>query len=58
MKNEDLTLMSSDLDKDRVITVDEIYRYLSDQVPKATNQEQHPVKKGTVKGQLVIGVIN
>jgi hypothetical protein len=26
-------------------------------VPDATNQEQHPVKKGAVKGQLILSII-
>jgi len=30
---------------------------VSQKVPAATGQEQHPVKKGTVEGQLVIGVV-
>lgn len=48
----------ADADKDGLITVDELYRYVSDQVPLATGQEQHPVKKGTVKGRLILGVTN
>jgi uncharacterized caspase-like protein len=47
----------ADIDKDGLITVDEVYRYVSDQVPRATGQEQHPVKKGTVEGRLILGVI-
>jgi len=47
----------ADMDKDGLITVDEVYRYVSEQVPRATGQEQHPVKKGTVEGQLILGVI-
>jgi uncharacterized caspase-like protein len=47
---------SADIDRDGVITVDEAYRYTSDQVIKATGQEQHPVKKGSVEGWLVLGV--
>jgi hypothetical protein len=46
----------ADTDSDKIITVDEIYRYVSDQVPKATGQEQHPVKRGSVEGELVLGV--
>jgi hypothetical protein len=48
----------ADTDKDGVITVDEAYGYVSRHVPQATGQEQHPVKKGTVEGRLVLGVIN
>ncbi len=47
----------ADTDKDGMITVDEVYRYVSREVPKATGQEQHPVKKGIVEGQLVLGVL-
>jgi len=46
----------ADTDKDGSITVDEVYRYVSETVPRATNQEQHPVKKGTVEGQLVLSI--
>jgi hypothetical protein len=48
----------ADTDKDGVITVDEVYGYVSRHVPQATGQEQHPVKKGTVEGRLILGVIN
>ena len=48
----------ADTDKDGVITVDEVYSYVSKHVPQATGQEQHPVKKGTVEGRLILGVIN
>jgi uncharacterized caspase-like protein len=47
----------ADTDKDGIITVDEVYRYVSREVPRATGQEQHPVKKGIVEGQLILGVI-
>jgi uncharacterized caspase-like protein len=47
----------ADMDKDGIITVDEAYRYVSREVPRATGQEQHPVKKGFVEGQLVLGII-
>jgi len=46
----------ADTDKDGTITVDEVYRYVSEEVPRATNQEQHPVKKGTVEGQLILSI--
>jgi hypothetical protein len=26
------------------------------QVPRATGQEQHPVKKGTMEGRLILGI--
>jgi hypothetical protein len=46
-----------DTDKDGVITVDEVYRYVSMKVPQATGQDQHPVKKGEVTGEIVLGVV-
>jgi len=48
----------ADLDRDSMITVDEAYRYVYDQVPRATGQEQHPVKKGSVEGNLVLSIIH
>jgi len=48
----------ADLDRDSMITVDEAYRYLYEQVPKATGQEQHPVKKGSVEGNVVLSVVH
>jgi hypothetical protein len=47
----------ADLDHDSMITVDEAYRYVYDQVPRATAQEQHPVKKGAVEGSLVLSIV-
>jgi hypothetical protein len=47
----------ADTDQDGLITVDEAYRYVSDKVTQETGQEQHPVKKGAVEGQMVLGVI-
>jgi hypothetical protein len=47
----------ADIDGDGLITVDEAYRYVSKQVPEATNQTQHPVKKGAVEGQLVLSIV-
>jgi uncharacterized caspase-like protein len=46
-----------DLDGNGVITVDEVYRYVSIRVPQATGQEQHPVKKGEVRGEIILGVV-
>jgi hypothetical protein len=46
----------ADSDSDGLVTVDEVYRYVSDRVPRATRQEQHPVKKGTVEGSLVLSI--
>ena len=48
----------ADLDRDGMVTVDEAYRYVSEKVPYATGQEQHPVKKGSVEGNLVIGIVH
>jgi Caspase domain/Bacterial Ig domain/WD domain, G-beta repeat len=47
----------ADLDGDNMITIDEIYNYVSQKVPAATAQNQHPVKKGEVDGQLVVGQV-
>ena len=47
----------ADMDGDGLITVDEAYSYLSTHVPQATGQNQHPVKKGEVEGQLILGRI-
>ena len=47
----------ADLDADGLITVDEIYRYVSEKVPQATGQDQHPVRKGETTGQIVLGVV-
>ncbi len=48
---------AADANHDGLVTVDEVYNYVSTEVPRETDQEQHPVKKGTVEGQLVIGVV-
>ena len=45
-----------DLDGNGSITFDEVYRYVSLKVPQATGQEQHPVKKGEEKGEIILGV--
>ncbi len=47
----------ADFDKDGLISLDELYRYVSNKVPEVTGQEQHPMKKGTVEGRLILGVI-
>jgi len=49
---------SAGMDNDGLITVDEVYHYVSTHVPRATGQEQHPVKKGIIEGNLVIGEID
>ncbi len=45
----------ADRDEDGIITVDELFSYISRKVPEASNQDQHPVKKGEMEGELVIG---
>jgi hypothetical protein len=45
----------ADQDGDGIITVDELYNYVSLKVPEATGQNQHPMKKGEFEGQLVLG---
>ena len=46
---------AADVDGDGFIDVNEISSYLNREVPKATGQRQHPVKKGEAEGQVVIG---
>ena len=46
---------AADLDADKLIDIDEIYRYLNKWVPDKTNGAQHPVKKGEAEGQLIVG---
>lgn len=48
---------AADADADGLITVDEAYGYVTVAVPRATGQEQHPVKKGAVEGQLLLGIV-
>lgn len=48
---------AADVDVDRFIDVNEISSYLNREVPKATGQKQHPVRKGEAEGQVVIGRI-
>lgn len=45
----------ADADKDGIVTVDEVYAYVSKKVPEVTGQNQHPVKRGEVEGQLALG---
>jgi len=47
----------ADADGNGIITVDEVYRYVSIKVPQATGQGQHPVRKGETKGEIVLGVL-
>jgi len=46
---------SADQDGDGIITVSELFSYISRTVPEASAQDQHPVKKGETEGELVIG---
>jgi hypothetical protein len=39
------------------VDVNELYRYVSLEVPKATGQRQTPVKKGEVEGTLIVGKV-
>ena len=45
----------ADQDGDAIITVSELFSYISRKVPQASAQDQHPVKKGETEGELVIG---
>ena len=45
----------ADQDADGIITVSELFSYISRKVPAASAQDQHPVKKGETEGELVIG---
>lgn len=49
---------AADTDRDGVVTVNEIYRYVSEKVPRATGQEQNPVMKGSVEGSLVMSLLH
>jgi uncharacterized caspase-like protein len=48
---------AADTDQDGIVTVDEAYSYVSEKVPRATGQEQHPVKKGSIEGNLVMSIV-
>ena len=45
----------ADFDGDEIITVSELFSFLSRKVPEASGQDQHPVRKGETEGELVIG---
>ena len=47
----------ADTDNDGLVSADEVYSYVSEKVPQATCQEQHPVKKGSVKGHLILSIV-
>jgi len=46
---------SADVDGDGIISVDEAYNYVAKRVPEVTGQNQHPVKRGEVEGQMILG---
>jgi uncharacterized caspase-like protein len=45
----------ADYDQNGDITVDEAFQYVSKTVPSATGQKQHPMKKGEMVGQMILG---
>lgn len=45
----------ADFDGDGIITVSELFGFLSKKVPEASGQDQHPVRKGETEGELVLG---
>lgn len=47
----------ADYSRDGLVDIDEVYRYLSENVPTATGQRQTPVKKGEVEGTLIVGKV-
>ena len=47
----------ADQDADGIINISELFGYISRKVPEASGQDQHPVKKGEIEGELVIGRI-
>jgi len=48
----------ADTDNDGFMKVDEAYGYVAKHLPQATGQEQNPIRKGTVEGRLILGVVN
>jgi len=48
----------TDQGRDGLITLDETHRYVAKKMPVATSNGQHPAKKGTFGGSLVLGKIN
>ncbi|OQA20405.1 MAG: Serine/threonine-protein kinase AfsK [bacterium ADurb.Bin363] len=47
----------ADIDKNGVITVDEVYRFLHDEVAKESQNKQHPLKisRGQTEGEIILG---
>jgi len=48
-------LRHGDRDGDGFITTTEAFRYVSEKVPAATGQTQHPVKKGIESAEIILG---
>jgi uncharacterized caspase-like protein len=46
---------AADANRDGAIMFDEAYDYVARTVPEATGQTQHPVKKGEMEGDLLLG---
>jgi len=49
------SLRHGDIDGDGLITTNEAFRYVSQKVPDATGQNQHPVKKGIESAEIILG---
>jgi uncharacterized caspase-like protein len=45
----------ADMDRDGIVDIEEIYRFVQRKVSNETNQQQTPVKKGEVEGTFVVG---
>lgn len=45
----------ADHNTDGIITISELFSFLSREIPNATGQDQHPVRKGETEGELLIG---
>ena len=48
----------ADGDKDKVVTIRELYSYLYEQVPQATGGRQHPELKGVFSNEMPLAIIN
>jgi uncharacterized caspase-like protein len=46
---------AAEADKDGAITVGAAYKYVTRKVPEATRQLQHPVMRGEVEGEIILG---
>jgi uncharacterized caspase-like protein len=47
---------AADTDRSGTVTVDEVYRYVSEKVPRAPGREQTPVKKGSTEGEFILSI--